>query len=155
MRFLILSFIFTILSFFFDKSYAANPTQYTPEQIRLSIKQSGGHEQFIKSLANNAAKVSGQMIDAHTEIIGAIANEKTIVYYSRLVNLEASEIKDVSNLRTRVASINSKAICSAPIASILINEHKAEYRYMVYSKSRAYLFSYAFNQVTCSPTYRW
>lgn len=155
MRFLILSFILPIISFFFDNSYAANPTEYTPEQIRLAIKQSGGPEQFIKILANNTAKMSGQMIDAHTEIIGAIANEKTIVYYLRLVNFEASEIADVSSFRARVASTNYKAVCSAPIASILINDHKAEYRYMVYSKSRVHLFSYALNQVTCSPTYRW
>jgi len=128
---------------------------YTPEQIRAAIRQAGSPERFIAAIAANTAKMSGQMFDDQTQITGAAANQKTLVYYLRLVNYEKADIPDLSASRRKVASTLSPSVCTAPVASILINEHGAEYKYMAYSKSREYLFEYSFNRTTCAPGYRW
>ena len=66
---------------------------YTPEQIRSAIRQAGSPERFIATMATNTAKMSGQMIDDQTQITGAAANGRTLVYYLRLVNYEKKEIR--------------------------------------------------------------
>ncbi len=145
-----LIFVLAIAPFF---GHAAG--QYTPDQIRASIKQAGGPERFVSAIASNTAKMSGQMFDDQTQITGAIAQQKTLVYYLRLVNYEKQDIPSILALRARVASTLAPSVCTAPIASILINEHNAEYKYMAYSKTREFLFDYSFNRTTCAPGYRW
>lgn len=129
--------------------------QYTPEQIRAAVRQAGGPERFMSALATNTAKMSGQMLDDQTQITGAVANDRTLVYYLRLVNHNKVDIPDLPAFRKKVASMLSPSVCTAPIASIVINEHGAEYKYMVYSKNREFLFDYALNRTTCSPGYVW
>jgi hypothetical protein len=132
---------------------AAGP--YTPEQIRTAIRQAGSPERFLAAIATKTAKMAGQMFDDQTQITGAAANGRTLVYYLRLVNYEKQDITDLSASRRKVASTLSPSVCTAPVASILINEHGVEYKYMAYSKSREYLFEYSFNRTTCAPGYRW
>lgn len=141
--------------FFLFVCFSVYSSNITSNQIRTFIKQAGGPEQFLKRIAKDTAKMSGQMIDDQTQLTGAIVQKKTLVYYIRLVNYESHDIGNIANFRANVASKLSRSVCSAPIASILINEHNAEYKYMVYSKSRSYLFTYSFNRTTCSSTYRW
>lgn len=129
--------------------------QYTPDQIRSAVRKSGGPEGLILAIASNTAKISGQMIDDQTEITGAVASNRTLVFYIRLVSYEKGDIANIDVARQRLAKRNAPAVCTATVASILINEHGAQYRYMAYSKSREYLFDYTFNKVTCSPSYRW
>ena len=145
--------LFVSLAIATGTAFAAGP--YTPEQIRAIIKQAGGPERFIEAVAANGAKMSGQLIDKQTEMMGAAADQKTLVFYNRLVTYEKADIPDLSAARRSVASTNSPSVCTAPTASILINEHGAEYKYMAYSKSREYLFEYSFNRTTCAPGYRW
>lgn len=129
--------------------------QYTPDQIRAAVRQAGGPEAFLRALASNTAKMAGQMFDDQTQITGAVATEKTLVYYLRLVNYAKSDIPSVPAFRQKVATALAPSVCTAPVASILINEYGAEYKYMAYSKSREYLFEYALNKATCSPNHRW
>ena len=145
--------IFVILAIAAGAACAAGP--YTPEQIRAAIRQAGSPERFLAAIATNTAKMSGQMFDDQTQITGAAANQKTLAYYLRLVNYEKADIPDLSAFRRKVASTLSPSVCTAPVASILINEHGAEYTYMAYSKSREYLFEYSFNRTTCALGYRW
>jgi hypothetical protein len=146
-------------SFFFALSIAVSVTSAsasnTPEQIRAVIKKNGGPERLIAAIATNTAKISGQMIDDQTEITGALANGKTLLYYTRLVNYEKKDISDLAAARRTVAGRNAPSICTAPVSSILINEHNADYKYIAYSKSREYLFEYSFNKTTCTAGYRW
>jgi len=128
---------------------------YTPEQVRSAIKQAGGAERFIAEIAKNTAKISGQMLDDQTQLTSSVALERTLVYYLRMVNYEKRDIQNISAFRRNVASLLAPSVCTAPVASILINEHRAEYKYMVYSKSREYLFEYGLNRITCAPNYRW
>ena len=53
------------------------------------------------------------------------------------------------------ASMLAPSICTAFFASILINEYGAEYTYMVYSRSREYLFDYSLNKATCTKDHSW
>ena len=133
----------------------ASAQSYTPSQIRNAIRQAGGAEQFMAKMANRAAMTTGRMIDDQTELFSVQSLEKTIVYYSRLPNLSKNDIADLRSLRKNVAERNAPSVCTAPVASILIHEHGAEYKYIAYSKSREYLFDYAFNRQTCAPDYRW
>jgi len=128
--------------------------QYTPAQIRTAVRQASP-EGFVRALASNVAKMAGQMLDDQTQITGAAANDRTLVNYLRLVNYDKSEIASVPLRRQQVATTLAPAVCTAPVASILINEFGGEYKYMAYSKSREYLFEYAFNKTTCSSNYRW
>lgn len=128
---------------------------YTPDQIRFAIRQYGGSERFLAAMATRAAKSSGQMIDVQTQITGAAAVRNTIVFYMRLINHEKADIPDLSAARRSIASTLSPSVCTDPVASILIHEYGAEYKYMAYSKSRVYLFDYSFNRSTCVPGYRW
>lgn len=129
--------------------------QYTPAQVRAAVQQAGGLDGFLRVIASNTAKMSGQMFDAETQITGAAATEKTLVYYLRLVNHSKSDIPSVDALRRNVAAMLAPSVCTAPVASILINEYGAAYKYMAYSKSREYLFEYTLNKATCSPNHRW
>ena len=128
---------------------------YTPEQVRSAVKQAGGAERFIAEMAINSAKMSGQMLDDQTQLTGSVSRQRTVVYYLRMVNYEKKDIKDIDAFGRKVASMLAPSVCTAPIASILINEYGAEYKYMAYSRSRAYLFEYGFNRTTCAPSYRW
>lgn len=128
---------------------------YTPEQIRAAIRQAGSPERFLAAIATNTAKMSGRMFDDQTQITGAVSNQKTVTHYMRLVNYEKTDFPDLSASRRKVASTLSPSVCTAPVSSILINEHGAEYKYIAYSKSREYLFEYSFNRITCVPGYRW
>jgi len=136
-------------------NFVVNASEHSPNQIRNVIKNGGGPEQILKSISTETAKLTGQMIDSHTQLTGVILQGRTIVYYLRLVNYEKGDIPNIPAFRRSTASTLSNSVCSAPIASILINEHKAEYKYMVYSKSRVYLFNYSFNSQTCSSSYKW
>lgn len=129
--------------------------QMTPEKVRASVQQLGGAENFVRALATNTAKMTGQMIDDQTKLTSVAASGKTLVYYTQLVNFERSAIQDIQELRRRGASPNARAVCKAPTSTVLINEFAVEYKYMVYSKSKEYLFEYTFNKVTCAPDYRW
>jgi hypothetical protein len=130
-------------------------TQYTPSEIRAAVRQAGGPESFIRQLASGTAKMAGQMIDDQTQITGAIATERTLVYYIRHINYVKSDVSNTSAFRQKIATRNAPLVCTAPVASILINEYGAGYKYMVYSKTREYLFDYTLNKATCSPNYRW
>jgi hypothetical protein len=130
-------------------------SSYTPEQVRSAVKQAGGAERFIVEIAQNTAKMSGQMLDDQTQLTGSVAFERTIVYYLRMVNYDKRDIQNISAFRRKVASLLAPSVCTAPLASILINEYRAEYKYMAYSKSREYLFEYGFNRNTCAPSYCW
>lgn len=144
---------FLVLAIFTCSTYAAQ--QSSPERIRAAIKQSGSPENFLSTIAANTAKMSGQMFDDQTQITGSIANGRTLVYYLRLVNYEKKDIKNLPAFRQKVASMLSPSVCTAPIASILINENDAEYKYMAYSKTREYLFEYSLNKITCSKNFTW
>lgn len=146
-------FVSLVISIAAAAAFAAD--SYTPEQIRAAIGQAGGPERFIAAIATYSAKMSGQLIDKQTEIIGAVADQKTLIFYIRLVTYEKADIPDLSAVRRKVASTNSPSVCTAPTASILINEYGGEYTYQAYSKSREYLFQYSFNRTTCAPGYRW
>lgn len=129
--------------------------QYSPEQIRGVIKQAGGPEQFLKVIAANTAKMSGQMFDDQTQITGSVAHDRAIIYYMRLVNYEKEDISDLPQFRREIATMLDPSVCTAPVASVLINEYGADYKYRAYSKSRTFLFEYSFNKKTCSPGYHW
>lgn len=129
--------------------------QMTPEKVRASVQQLGGAENFVRGMSSNAAKMTGQMIDDQTKLTTVAASGKTLVYYTQLVNFERSAIQDIQELRRRVASSNARAVCTSPTSTVLINEFAVDYKYMVYSKSKEYLFEYTFNKTTCAPDYRW
>lgn len=145
---------FVFFSFFICiPVYSSN---LTPNQIRTAINQFGGPEQFLKRFASNEnEKRSGQIIGGNLKVISVIAQKKTIVYHVRLLNYEASDIGSIADFRAVIASSLSRSHCSAQISSFLINEHNAEYKYMNYSRSGVYLFSFSFNRATCSSSYRW
>jgi hypothetical protein len=106
--------------------------------------------QFVQAGANAAAKQAPMLIDSDSELTGAAAIGKTLIYYVRLVNHKKSDIVDLQKFRRQVSSKNAPAVCLAPISSILIGEYGAEYKYMVYSKDKEYMFEYLFNKTTCS-----
>ena len=133
----------------------SSATASTPERARAAVSQAGSVEKLLAAMSSNTAKSAGQMIDAQTQLTGAASVGKTMVHYLVLVNYERQDIPNIAEFRAKVASTLSKSVCTAPIASTLINEYGAEYKYIAYSKSRAFLFEYAFNKTTCSSTYRW
>ena len=128
---------------------------YTPDQIRLAIKQAGGPEKFASTIASNTAKLAGTRIDDQTELAGAAAMGKTIVYYVRTFNHSKSDIKNIQKTLSDIAGRNAPSVCTAPTATILINEYDVEYKYMVYSKSKEYLFEYVYNKQTCRSGHKW
>lgn len=99
--------------------------------------------------------MAGQRLDDQTEIIGAVALDRTLLDYVRLVSYSKAEIQDLQALRRQVASRNAPAVCTAPSASVLINEFSSEYKYIVYSKTREHLFEYSFTKASCAKNYRW
>jgi hypothetical protein len=133
----------------------ATASPYTPAQIHAAVRQAGGPEKFKAELASSSAKMSGRMFDAETELVGASTLDKTLVHYVRLVNHTKAGIPRLNEVRRKVAIANAPAVCTAPIASILINEYSAVYKYIAYSKTKEYLFEYAFNRETCAANYRW
>ncbi len=122
---------------------------YTPDEIRLAIKQAGGAEKFLIMVSTDTAKIAPRMLDRDTELLSAVSQGKTIVYYVRMVNFAKSDIGDITATRRNILEAASPAICTAPISSILIREHLAEYKYIVYSKSREHLFEYVINRNIC------
>lgn len=122
----------------------------TPEEVRTAIQKAGGPEGIIANTTKAAARLAPRQIDSETEMTAAVGMQRRLVYYIRLLNYEKSEIPDIALLRAKFFRQNAAAVCSAPIASILIGEHDVEYKYMVYSKSNEYLFAYAFNKLTCN-----
>lgn len=105
---------------------------------------------MLKVISAGGAKMSGQMLDDQTQITGVVALGKTLNFYLRLVNYEKSAIENVEETRAKVAAALAPSVCTAPVSSILINEYGVTYNYMVYSRSREYVFQYAFNRDTCA-----
>ena len=136
-------------------SFPTLAATYTPDQIRSAIKQAGGPEKFASTIAANTAKLAGTRIDDQTELTGAAALGKTIVYYVRTFNHSKSDIKNLQKTKADIAGRNAPSVCTAPTATILINEYDVEYKYMVYSKSREYLFEYSYNKLTCISGHKW
>lgn len=128
---------------------------YTREQFSAGIKQNGGPEVFIRGIASRTASMAGQRLDDETELLGAVALERTLVHYVRLVNHTKAEIADLAALRRAVASRNAPSVCTSPSASALIFDYSAEYKYIVYSKSREHLFEYSFDARTCARDFKW
>lgn len=133
--------------------YCSSILAATPEQIRMALRQSNNPDQlvtqFVQAGASAAAKQAPMLIDANSELTGAAAIGKTLIYYVRLVNHKRSDIVDLQEFRRQVSTKNAPSVCSAPISSILIGEYDAEYKYMVYSKDKEYIFEYSFNKITC------
>jgi hypothetical protein len=130
-------------------SSAASAQELSPEQVRAGVARAGGIKAFLASQANRVAAMSGQMIDADTQLMGAAALDSTVVHYIKMVNVERSGI-DVGQARDAISKHNAAVVCTAPISKVLISELGAEYRYMVYSKSGEYLFQYSFDGPTCA-----
>ena len=135
--------------------FASGAPPYTREQISAGIKQNGGPEVFLKAVASNTAKMAGQRLDDETELLGATALERTLVYYVKLVNFTKADAGDLVALRRKVASRNAPSVCTSPTASALIFDYASEYKYIVYSSLREHLFEYSFNAKTCAPSYKW
>ncbi len=143
--------IFTILLL----SLPASAQTYTREEINSAIGQAGGVEQFLALLAENGAKSSGRMIDSQTELLSVQAFGKTIVFYNRHTNTSKSDIADARLLRAAIARRNAPSVCTAPVASVLIHEHGAQYKYIIYSSKREYLLEYSFDRRTCKADFAW
>ena len=112
----------------------------TPELARAAVSRAGSVDKLLVAMSANTAKSAGQMIDSETQLTGAAAVGKTMVHYLRLVNYERQDIPDLPAFRAKVAKMLAQSVCTAPISATLINEYNAEYKYMAYSKSRAFLF---------------
>jgi hypothetical protein len=139
-----------LATFLFSVLASTAPAQtYTPAQIRQSIKAAGGAEPFMRRLAESSARLFPRLLDSETEGLMAVQQGRSLVYQVRLVNYSRSEIKSVEQLKSRVTGLNASAVCSAPIAKILITEYGASYKYMVYSKTKEYLFEYTVDQKLC------
>ncbi len=121
----------------------------SPEQIRAGVARAGGLSAFLAAQATRNAKLSGQMIDADTELMGAAAVDKTIVQYAKMASFERSQV-NIAEAKAIISRHNAAVVCTSPIAEVLIGELGAEYRYMFYSKSGEYLFEYSLDASTCS-----
>lgn len=124
--------------------------QNTPEEVRAAIKNAGGSEAFISMLADKTAKITPKQLDQNTELFGATATESTIIYYVRILDAEKPEIASIPDLKRRISTTSGPAVCTAPTATVLINEYGAEYKYIFYSKTRQHLFHYVLNKKTCA-----
>lgn len=144
-----------VISLALTVSAMSAASSYTPAQVRAAIKQAGTPERFLAAISTNTAKTSGQMIDAQTQLIGSAATGMSLVYYVRYINREKKDYPDLLATRRSVASLVSPSVCTAPVSSILIKEYGAEYKYMIYSASREYLFEYSLNKESCEQGYRW
>jgi hypothetical protein len=122
---------------------------YTPEQIRQAIRASGGPEPFMRRIAEDSARIFPRVLDAETEGFMAVQHGRSLVYQIRLLNRNRADIPDLNDLKERVTRLNAPAVCSGPVARILITEHAASYKYIVYSKTKEYLFEYAVDQNLC------
>lgn len=127
----------------------------TPDQVRKAVKTAGGPERFLATISANTAKMAGRMIDDKTELIGSSSIDRSLVYYVRVTTHTKAELGNIATLRKELARRNAPSICTAPTASRLIGEFGAEYKYIVYSKSREHLFEYSFTQSTCAEGYKW
>lgn len=143
--------LFAILLF----SLPANAQMYTREEINRAVSQAGGVEQFLAVLAENGAKSSGRMIDSQTELLSVQAVGKAIVFYNRHTNWSKSDIADTKLLRAAIARRNAPSVCTAPVASVLIHEYGAQYKYIIYSAKREYLLEYSFDRRTCKTDFAW
>ena len=124
--------------------------QNTPEEVRAAVTKAGGPEALISLVADRAAKTTPRRLDQNTELFSATANEKSIVYYVRLLNVEKSDIDSIPELKRKISITNGPSVCTAPTANVLINEYGAEYKYIFYSKTREHLFHYVLNKMTCA-----
>lgn len=130
-------------------SFAANAAS-SPDDIRKAIRDAGGPAKVVSASANATAKMSPRMLDAETEITGAVATDLTVANYLRLVNHNKEDIKNMAALREEATSSNVSAVCTAPMAGMLINEYGVEVQYLYYSKSKEYLFTVAVNKALCA-----
>lgn len=119
------------------------------DQVRMGIREAGGIEQLLSNIAARAAKKAPQMINSETEFIGMASFGKTMVNYSRLVNYSKAEVTNLTAWRSNTIQDNSRAICSSPISSVLINEHDVTYEYIVYAKDKQYIFGYVVDRSAC------
>lgn len=145
----------SVILYLFFVATTVHGAGYTPDQVRSAVRTAGGPERFLAKIAADTAKMSGRMIDDKSELIGSISRDRSLVYYTRVTTHTKSEIGNLATLRKQIASLNSPMICTAPIASILIAEFGAEYKYIVYSKTREHLFEYSFTRITCAVGYQW
>lgn len=122
--------------------------ELSPEQVRSAVMRAGGLKPYLQALSDRIAKASGQMIDIETQLLGSAAIDSTLLHYAKKVNVERDEI-NINEARNEIAKRNASFVCTAPIASVLIGELGAEYRYMIYSKSGVYLFHYSITKSTC------
>ena len=126
----------------------------SPERVRKYVASSGGVENVLKNMADEAANNLPQKIDTETETFAVTVFSNQINFNNRLINLNKSDISDslmVSAKKTMVQS-NTNFVCSSPVSKVLINEFGAIYSYSLYSKSNEYLFQYKISKNECKHT---
>lgn len=125
-----------------------------PDDVRSALRNSSNPDKLISDTfragAESYAKSLPARFDEETELTGVSAIGKSLNYFVRLVKKEKIDIPDVDELRQKIAARNAPPVCTAPRASIFINEYGAQYKYIVYTKSREYLFEYVYNRSTCA-----
>lgn len=135
---------FIILLFMQISAYA----NITSDKVRKYVSTSGGVENVLKNIADEATKSFPQKIDSETEVFAVTVSSNQINFNNRLINLNKSDISDsllLSAKKTMIQS-NTNLVCSSPISKVLINEFGAVYSYSLYSKSHEYLFQYKVSQ---------
>ena len=130
-------------------SFESIAQDFTPTQIRNTIKQAGGIEKFLKEMGKNTSSNLPINIDQDQELFSVFAINNSIVYHARLLNVKKTEISDIQALRKLKYDQGSRRMCTLPISSLAIKEFGASYKYIVYDRNDIFILDYTIDNKKC------
>jgi hypothetical protein len=137
--------IFRII-FLFLLTTGISFSQSTTKDVHTAVNEAGGPELFLKKIASLGSENLPVMTNKNVEVNSVAAVGKTIMFNTRLINIEKSQVHDIAALKA--ANINY-LVCSSPVLGTLIKDYNAEVVYMVSDRGREFLFQYNLNRTTC------
>lgn len=121
---------------------------YSEKEVRLTVKQIGGPEKFLKFLVENQAKNLPQQIDAETKVLSMFATDKTLYITHQMINVNSKE--DIINEEVeKFKRFQRNKLCTSDVGKVLLNEFDIKYRYQYVSKSGQNLITFNVDKKDC------
>ncbi len=121
---------------------------YSEKEVRLTVKQIGGPEKFLKFLVESQAKNLPQQIDAETKVLSMFATDKTLYITHQMINVNSKE--DIINEEVeKFKRFQRNKLCTSDVGKVLLNEFDIKYRYQYVSKSGQNLITFNVDKKDC------
>ena len=138
-----------LVLFFLNISIALNYAYaFNDKDVRLSVKQAGGIEKFLKMLVESQVNNLPQQIDSETKVLAMMASNNTLHITHQMINVVAKE--EISNEGIeKFIKFQANKICTSNVGKILLREFDARYRYQYIGNTGNNIMAFTVTKKNC------